>query len=258
MTYYILYQQMVYIYILILQDNKYYVGKTDTPIKRITSHFSGDGSAWTKKYAPIDIHEIIPNCSEFDESKYTFLYMKKHGIDNVRGGIYCNIILNKQEINTINKELYGDDNKCFKCGEYGHFAKKCKQVIDIPNITNEIHDYVIITRTDKFIGKCDICTCIDIQIDDFIITQVYKNGNFVKPFHALCYIDKNYNIDLNLVEDVIEYAKTNKSKCTYCNMNIEQNHIRIGTKSYNQKFGEYFKYCHLNCVCDVRDIREII
>tara|TARA_B110000259_G_scaffold157638_1_gene179633 strand:- start:7669 stop:8409 length:741 start_codon:yes stop_codon:yes gene_type:complete len=244
---------MVYIYILYLQDNKYYVGKTDTPYKRILSHFANTGSEWTKKYNAIDIHEIIPNCSDFDESKYTFLYMKKYGIENVRGGIYCNIILNKYELYTINKELNGDNNKCFKCGEHGHFSKECKQVIDKPNIIiDDIQDYATITQAKQNHGKCNICNSLDIQIDDFIVTQVYKNGNFGKPIHALCYIDKNNDIDLILVDAIIEYAKTNKSKCTHCHNNIEQNDIRIGSKTYNKKFGEYFKYYHLNCVCDIK------
>ena len=41
---------MVFIYILNLAQNKFYVGKTDNPKFRIDSHFKNGGCAWTKKY----------------------------------------------------------------------------------------------------------------------------------------------------------------------------------------------------------------
>ena len=44
---------MVFIYILQLQLNKYYVGKTNNPKIRLNNHFKSCGSAWTKKYKPI-------------------------------------------------------------------------------------------------------------------------------------------------------------------------------------------------------------
>ncbi len=39
---------MVYIYILKLENNKYYVGKTTNPEFRVNSHFKNEGSSWTK------------------------------------------------------------------------------------------------------------------------------------------------------------------------------------------------------------------
>lgn len=79
---------MVYIYVLELVDNKYYVGKTDNPQFRLESHFNSNGAAWTKKYKPINIIELIPNCDDYDEDKYTLKYMEKYGINNVRGGSF--------------------------------------------------------------------------------------------------------------------------------------------------------------------------
>ena len=51
---------MVYIYILQLEQGKYYIGKTNNPQFRIDSHFNFNGSAWTTKYKPIQIIKIIP------------------------------------------------------------------------------------------------------------------------------------------------------------------------------------------------------
>ena len=53
---------MVYIYSLKLQNNKFYVGKTDNPNFRLENHFDAAGSSWTKKYSPISIHEVRPDC----------------------------------------------------------------------------------------------------------------------------------------------------------------------------------------------------
>lgn len=58
---------MVYIYVLKLEQDKYYIGKTDNPNIRLENHFSSNGSEWTKLYKPLKIIEIIPNCDNYDE-----------------------------------------------------------------------------------------------------------------------------------------------------------------------------------------------
>ena len=58
---------MITIYVLKLQNNKYYVGKTNNPTYRLTDHFSESNSSWTKKHKPISIHELRPDRSEIDE-----------------------------------------------------------------------------------------------------------------------------------------------------------------------------------------------
>jgi len=86
---------MVFIYILQLEQGKYYVGKTDNPTIRLTNHCESSGSAWTKKYKPVQIYQIIPDCDNYDEDKYTKIYMEKFGIDQV-------FILNPLNIHLLN------------------------------------------------------------------------------------------------------------------------------------------------------------
>jgi len=117
---------MVYIYILKLKEDKYYVGKTSNPDFRITNHFDSKGSKWTTKYKPIQIEEIIPNCDDYDEDKYTNIYMNKYGIDNVRGGSYCEIKLSKQSVDHLKRVSNGANDRCYICNKEGHFANKCK------------------------------------------------------------------------------------------------------------------------------------
>ena len=102
---------MLYIYILELESNKYYIGKTTNPEFRLDKHFDGSASVWTNKYKPIKLIELISNCDNFDEDKYTLKYMEKYGIDNVRGGSFCQIVLNQENLNTINKMIKNSTSK---------------------------------------------------------------------------------------------------------------------------------------------------
>jgi hypothetical protein len=138
---------MVSIYVLELEDKKYYIGKTKDPDFRIEQHFNSFGSQWTKKYKPKKILEIISGCDNFDEDKYTLKYMEKFGINNVRGGTFCEVKLNKDNLGTIKKMINGSTDKCYICGENGHFAKKCEK--DDDNILEEIVEVFCCSYCDK-------------------------------------------------------------------------------------------------------------
>ena len=120
------------IYVLECSQDKYYVGKTNRLDDRLLEHITNRGSAWTKKYTPISIIETVSNVDEFDEDKYVKIYMKKYGIDNVRGGSYSQIDLPDYSILALEKELRGATDTCFHCGG-DHYVNKCTSEIK-PNV----------------------------------------------------------------------------------------------------------------------------
>jgi P4 family phage/plasmid primase-like protien len=120
------------IYIIELENNKFYVGRSNIPKQRILSHFKENGSEWTKLHKPIKVLSEI-NGDNIDEEKYTLLTMKQYGIDNVRGGAFCKLNLTPPEIAVIQQILLSIDDKCYKCGISGHFVKDCD--IDLVKIS---------------------------------------------------------------------------------------------------------------------------
>lgn len=114
------------IYVLRLKQEKYYIGKSSNPDKRIKAHFKGEASDWTKRYPPESVVERINNCDPYDEDKTTKIYMARYGIDNVRGGTYCQISLSEAVQKQLQTEIWGANDKCFRCGG-DHLVKDCTQ-----------------------------------------------------------------------------------------------------------------------------------
>jgi hypothetical protein len=94
---------MVSVYVLKLEQGKYYVGKTHHPQITIDSS-SHSNIGWTTLYRPLKIVEIIPDCDSKDVDKYTRLYMDKYGVENVRGGIFVSTELDKATMEHLRRK----------------------------------------------------------------------------------------------------------------------------------------------------------
>ena len=109
-----------------LEQGKFYVGKTmKDPQQRFEEHKRQPSCAWTQTYAPLSLLEARSFAGMFDEDNVTKEYMLRYGIDNVRGGSYCQMWMAETTRQQLTIELRGTTNVCFRCGEVGHFAKAC-------------------------------------------------------------------------------------------------------------------------------------
>ncbi len=82
------------LYILKLEQDKYYVGITDNFEKRLNEHKNGTGSVWTKLYKYINTFEnkeVSNELAEYEETKLTCKLMLDFGVNNVRGAQFCQI-----------------------------------------------------------------------------------------------------------------------------------------------------------------------
>ena len=178
---------MVFIYILQLEKGKYYIGKTTNVAFRLETHFNSSGSVWTKKYKPINLLEVIPDCDDYDEDKYTIKYMKTYGINNVRGGSFCEIKLSENKIITLNQMIKSVTDKCYICGKADHFANDCKKVSvknpKVPTVNpNEKCDCPTSYFSSHRRFKCALNNIIsyfddeDDNIDELLITPTKKKN----------------------------------------------------------------------------------
>lgn len=115
------------IYILKLNQEKYYIGISTNITKRLSQHQLGvDSAKWVKRWQYKSILDIIDQKVLFHEDILTKEFMYKYGIMNVRGGSYSNCNLTVLQLLTLQTEFYTAENKCFTCG--GHFSRhhKCR------------------------------------------------------------------------------------------------------------------------------------
>lgn len=113
------------LYVLELEGGRYYVGQTQNLQRRFQQHVDGEGSVWTRKYAPLAIQSSVALDGPLHEDRVTKELMYKHGIDNVRGGSYCRIDLDDAQHQALTTEMRSATGTCFECGRPGHFAGQC-------------------------------------------------------------------------------------------------------------------------------------
>ena len=130
-----------YVYVLMLVDDRYYVGKTGNILRRLEEHFNNNGSMYTKEYKPIKIVEIQEETNDISEKTKTIEYMTKYGWEKVRGYCWCSLRLRKQPnfvsltpIKCVRKVRfieYDDDDELIRL-----YNEECKNIIEIAELLN--------------------------------------------------------------------------------------------------------------------------
>lgn len=117
------------IYVLKLQNNKFYIGRTQNWPQRY-EQYATDISipTWVKKYPLIDVVETFL-ADSWQEDVLTLKYMDKYGIGNVRGGIYSNAILTQEQYSSILMQIRHIKDECLRCGLKGHYISSCNTLI---------------------------------------------------------------------------------------------------------------------------------
>lgn len=140
------------IYVLQCTDGKWYIGKTTRDlIDRVSEHFAGDGSEWTRLYKPIKLVKSKDMKDDLEEDALVKAYMKKYGIQHVRGGSYSAIQLPDYKILALEDELNGAADKCFRCGRKGHFVNSCFARTHVDG--SQLED----DTSDGYVWECEIC-----------------------------------------------------------------------------------------------------
>ncbi|KAI9139196.1 hypothetical protein BKA69DRAFT_1126753 [Paraphysoderma sedebokerense] len=121
------------VYVLSLEQQKYYVGSSEDCNRRLQQHFTNNyASAWTKKYRPISVYALFPISSTEvnrpltgEEQRITLEMMKKFGIPNVRGGSFVEIHLSNEVADSIERMIAHNEGTCFTCHQTGHYSNQC-------------------------------------------------------------------------------------------------------------------------------------
>lgn len=170
---------MISVYILRLEENKYYIegidvdNKCNDDDKYNDEHlcqkinFQISLNDWIIKYKPISIYKIYHNCDKEDVNKYTKIMMSKYGIENVRGGVYNKIELTEMQTMILNTEIE-NEKECNNCGKRGHLKIDCMN----KKLIKEEEEWV-----------CQIC---DMDFDDE--NDALEHKYICRRRHNICYM----------------------------------------------------------------------
>lgn len=134
---------MKYLYVLKLENNALYIGTTSNIEERFKQHSQGKIAVWTKNNKPVAIldtiafDKITPHDLRIEAAILTHKYMKKYGVQNIRGELYPQVHFT--ETRTKNLTEFIDSDKCYRCNLTGHHTNACpKFPVNHPQLVKKI------------------------------------------------------------------------------------------------------------------------
>eukprot|EP00871_Galdieria_phlegrea_P005596 jgi/Galph1/6037/GphlegSOOS_G4684.1 len=138
-----------YVYILRLENNKWYIGSSSNLEERLHQHCTGQGSSWTATYQPLELFDCVLQRDGWHEENLTKEYMIRYGIENVRGGPYTSCTFTEEEKEAIQRCLDSYEQRCYICGSSSHFAYGCRL-----NSINGSEEDIGISSADDICSRC--------------------------------------------------------------------------------------------------------
>lgn len=120
--------RMRYQYTLKMPGDRYYVGTTNNPGRRLEDHYRGAGSKFTSQHGVetcVKMRPVPADQASAIEREETLSLMREHGIDNVRGSKWTQRTLPEQEKQFLKGIITHDQGHCYTCGGSGHYANGC-------------------------------------------------------------------------------------------------------------------------------------
>lgn len=121
---------ILYVYKTVDSDGKvgFYIGRTKNFKIRDKEHREGKGANYTRGKTLTLFHE--KQGSPFEEDALTLEYMHHYGIDNVRGGSWCNLIHTDADRTDIRRKIRTATfatkiTLCNRCGRSNHSTANC-------------------------------------------------------------------------------------------------------------------------------------
>lgn len=223
------------VFVLLLESNKFYVEFTKGNIqKRIEQHLNGEGTAWTRMYAPIEIVSIEAGTKEDERKKATELMMK-HGWENVRDS-------EDLDFSEYTSEILRDFIDSFNC------------VDKLPQFFYKHYGNEMILTRDKNYYYYDHNNKIWLRTKNM---QIYLFSKY----------KENLEIYIKYLTSLIEYrskAKTEEKQLRLAKRSVKYNELFMRTifnfmieelnKNINQRNEYMNKYKSLNCSYDLLPI----
>lgn len=176
---------MSFVYWLSLDNDKFYVGRTNDIKRRIGEHFLGEGSKWTKLNRPKGVLGYTSELGDLHEDYMTLLMMKKHGVDNVRGGKWCMQFFNLQTKGQLT-------SICSYIDESFSIEENMNRIYNIR--INYIVNVLPINGIDKIsFGKDEKLWEELISIKKCIRCKQKQNIKYMKPYCYSCW-EKEYKL----------------------------------------------------------------
>lgn len=226
---------MYTLYVLELNEGKYYVGTTKRNInERLYEHIDGEGgAAWTSKYGVLRILYTYNIDDLLYEDLETKRMMRQYGIENVRGGSYTRMILDNNVIEFLNMEIKHSKKTCYVCGNEGHYGGMCSE--------RRCRFCNLIVENSLYYNTCDVCGTLKlfpVMYNKKLHTILINRGLLIEESSVLECIYNEINgrkfniVNLNWIIKTSDDEEINEYN--YC--------IRCG--AFDSRLRSRYPYCH--------------